>query len=241
LNLLILEPNELLADGNYLLQGRKFQHLIEILKVQVGKELEAGALELSLGKIQILEIDLSQKTILVKFLPNSNQTKTSSPKIFLYSAYQRPQTLKKILQLSATVGVSEIHFFPMQKSEKSYENSSLWKNESYKKEFILGLEQGKKIQMPKLFLHKSFHFLQKENILGFKILLDLLGKKIAVYENEIQKADSISIALGPESGLTEADSSFFQNLGFSPCKLSNHVLRSEYALAFALAQLELYF
>lgn len=240
MNLLLLEPSELRADGNFLLQGRKALHIIEILKAEIGKELDSGSLNGEFGKSQVLKIDHSQKTILVSFTPHSLAPIPFSKPIFLYSAYQRPQTLKKILQLSATVGIHEIHFFPMQKSERSYENSSLWKNDSYKEELILGLEQGKKIQMPKVFLHKSIHFMQKENNFGYKILLDLQGEKISVYSKEIETANSLSIVLGPESGLTENDSLFFREIGFKPCKLSQHILRSEFALAYALAQIEIF-
>ncbi|HRG76781.1 MAG TPA: 16S rRNA (uracil(1498)-N(3))-methyltransferase, partial [Leptospiraceae bacterium] len=51
--------------------------------------------------------------------------------------------------------------------------------------------------------------------------------------------DSIQIILGPESGLIAEDIDYFLSLGFQTISVSENILRSEVALSFFLAQIEL--
>lgn len=235
MNLIILQEHEKLGNKIFSLQGRKKQHLIENLKARVGDSFQAGILNQSFGTIKVLEIQNSE--VIVQFTENY-YFPYFTPNIQIFSSFQRPQTTKKILQLSACVGIKEISFFLLDKTEKSYQTSKLWKQNLWEEEFLLGLEQGKRIQMPKL----NLYFTSKEkisfNFSTHTFLLDLEGKSFLEYI-PISKDSTFSFILGPESGITSKDREFFIQKGAKPLKLSHNVLRSEFALAFAISQLEL--
>lgn len=236
MNLLILEPDE--WDGkSFSLRERKFEHIKKVWKAQVGSSYQAGLLNESYGIATILSF--KTETVEVDYKPIYPK-KNYIPSIQLFSSFQRPQTTKKILQLAATCGLSKIFFFPFEKSEKAYETSNLWKENAYKKELILGLEQGKKVEMPEV----KWSFEKKEKIpFTFPyptFLLDLDGKNIFEYKQILLASIlEIGLILGPESGLTKEDKDFFLKRGVYPLRLSKNTLRSEFALAFALSQLEL--
>ncbi|MCX7999943.1 MAG: RsmE family RNA methyltransferase [Leptospiraceae bacterium] len=236
MNLLILESSEW-NGSSFSLKERKLEHIQKVWKAKIGDVYQAGLLNESYGTIQIL--NLTSAEVLVSYTPSSSK-KNYNPSFQLYSSFQRPQTTKKILQLAATCGLSKIFFFPFEKSEKSYETSTLWRENAYEKELILGLEQGKKVEMPEV----KWSFENKERILFTfpypTFLLDLDGKNIFKYKQILESSPSeIGLILGPESGLTKEDKDFFLKRGVYPLKLSKNTLRSEFALAFALSQLEL--
>lgn len=234
MNLIILENSEFIADGIYHLKDRKKDHLIQILQAQVGDRFQAGILGFALGWIYIKSIE--KDYISVEF-EKIQETPLPYPQISLFSAFQRPQTTKKILQLSACLGFSRIHFFPFDKSMRSYQTSSLWKDRAWEAEFLLGLEQGKRIHPPKL--HLNFEFREKLSFSFPKttFLLDLEGKFLPEYEEQLNP--EVGFILGPESGLTPKDREFFLDKGCLPLCLSRNVLRSEFALAFAYSQWEM--
>ena len=57
MNLLLLEPGELGADGRARLGGRRLEHLREVLRTKVGDALEVGLVEGRLGTGRVRSID----------------------------------------------------------------------------------------------------------------------------------------------------------------------------------------
>lgn len=236
MNLLILEPKE--REGKYFhLTKRKYEHIIKVWKAKIGDTLHAGFLNESYGLVEIL--GFTTEGVLVEYRPLVSK-QNYNPNVYLFSSFQRPQTTKKILQLSASCGLKKIFFFPFDKSEKSYENSSLWKEKNYEQELILGLEQGKKVEIPEVIW--SFEVKEKISFSfpNVTFILDLEGNDIFSYKELLtQELTEVGIILGPERGLTDKDKKFFLDQGAYPLRLSKNTLRSEFALAFALSQLEL--
>ncbi|NUM42219.1 MAG: RsmE family RNA methyltransferase [Leptospiraceae bacterium] len=154
MNLLILEESEKIYDNYFKLIERKSSHIIQILKSKPKDTLQAGTLNRDYGLFHIEKIEDNIVYGLFRREEETVQGKTF-PCIRLFSSIQRPQTIKKILQLAATLQVEEVFFFIARKSEKSYLNSPIWNSENLNKELILGLEQGKKIHLPKIKILKN--------------------------------------------------------------------------------------
>ncbi|MCB1189561.1 MAG: RNA methyltransferase [Leptospiraceae bacterium] len=125
------------------------------------------------------------------------------------------------------------------KSEKSYLNSNLWEERNLQNEIILGLEQGKNVLAPKINLLKSKYELKEVLTDSNRYLLDMEGNSFLDNSVEVGNTKPIYILLGPESGFTGTDKEFFLSLNFSKIKLSEYTLRTEYALAFSLSQIEM--
>jgi 16S rRNA U1498 N3-methylase RsmE len=122
-------------------------HLLTIKKVRVSDKLFAGRVGVNLGIFHILEINSEY----IRGEYSIESTPSISLKLEIFLSYQRPQTMKKILFLAGAIGISKIYMFPLVKTEKSYIQSSLWKEEKWLEELYLGMEQGKNIFLPKVF------------------------------------------------------------------------------------------
>lgn len=241
MNRIILEETENVGDFCYLLDSRKSNHIIKVLKAKVGDSLKAGLLNTSIGLAIVQEINLENHLVKVLYQPQkeSMQTPAVLSGLRVFSAIQRPQTVKKMIQLSANCGVPELFFFPAEKSEFSYLNSSLWSDRNLLDEIILGLEQGGRVIAPKIQVLKNKYRIKEHLTEGSRFLLDFNCKYLTDLESELNFTGSIQIVLGPESGLTLQDSEYFSKLGFQTISVSENILRSEVALSFLLAQMEL--
>jgi 16S rRNA (uracil1498-N3)-methyltransferase len=240
MNRIILEEFEFLDDSLYCLDSRKSNHIIKILKSKPGDSLRAGLLGKSTGIAVINSIDLKNRRVIVKYqAENTNLLQANLASVRVFSSLQRPQTVKKIIHLSANCGVSEIFFFPAEKSENSYLNASIWSERNLLDEIILGLEQGGRIFPPKITVLRNKYRIQDHLTLGNRFILEFNHKSILNYSETLDYKNPIQIVFGPESGFLEEDILFFSNLGFQKISISENILRSEIAFAFILAQIEL--
>ena len=240
MNRIILEESERIGDSLFCLNNRKSNHILKTLKSQIGDKLKAGLLNQSIGTTIIQSIDYENRKVKVIYQEeNTNYPLTNLTNIRVFSSIQRPQTVKKMIQLSATCGVSELFFFPADKSEFSYLNSSIWSEKSILEEVILGLEQGGRIKQPQVLVLKNKYKIKDHLTLGDRIVLDFNAKSLLDHKVEYNIDKPLQIAIGPESGFTEEDLIFFTGLNFEKISVSENILRSELAFAFVLSQLEL--
>ena len=234
MNRIILEESERIGDSLFCLNNRKSNHILKTLKSQIGDKLKAGLLNQSIGTTIIQSIDYENRKVKVIYQEeNTNYPLTNLTNIRVFSSIQRPQTVKKMIQLSATCGVSELFFFPADKSEFSYLNSSIWSEKSILEEVILGLKQ------PQVLVLKNKYKIKDHLTLGDRIVLDFNAKSLLDHKVEYNIDKPLQIAIGPESGFTEEDLIFFTGLNFEKISVSENILRSELAFAFVLSQLEL--
>lgn len=234
MNLLLLKPDQLETSGFYCLKGRVLEHLQTIKKVKIGNILEAGRMGEDRGEFLVIEsnLNLIRGTYKPKFKPYKNQ------EITLFLSYQRPQTMKKILFFAGCVGISKIFLFPLLKTEKSYIQSNLWKEGRWLEETYLGMEQGKNIYMPSISWVDTkknlVPYFQKNHL----FVLDPKGDWMEPLPLKDELPPPLQFILGPEGGLTEDDLEFFQMQGAKIHKVSDHILRSEHALIYLMAQIE---
>lgn len=239
MNILLLLPEEKVGQSVFRVAGRKASHLLQVLKVQENDTVRAGVLNSAKGQFCIREIDRENLTVEGEFLFESDPENSALSRIIILSAYQRPQTVKKILNSAAVCGVGGIYFFPMEKSEKSYQTSSLWKREEYKEELYLGLEQGSRVKFPEIRTYS-----RKSDIFDFKdsrmILLEPSGTELmSDAEEALGNAEKLYFLLGPESGFSLREADLFKSMSLKTVRLSESVLRSEQAFLFAISQAEL--
>ena len=230
MNLLILEKREI-SSGYFILKGRKAEHLLGIKNIGKDSKIHAGLLNESRGTFHIHRIEDSQIFGLytIDFIPTHFFQNTE-----LYISYQRPQTMKKILFLVGMFGITKLVVFRAEKSEKSYESSSLWKDERWREELILGMEQGKNIYFPEI-----FHCTKKSEVelhlgTGSFWILHPGGKRIGQ-----SLEGGFKIMIGPEGGFSESELNRWQLKGAQKIGLSEIPYRTEYALAGIMSQIEL--
>ena len=239
------------------------RHVREVLKLKVGDDLRVGEINGGIGKAEVLAITETELLL----APGELAQRIDPPLRHLLLALPRPQSLKKVLQSAATLGVESIHLLSAERVEKSYFSSPLLREENILEHLYLGLEQGVSTRLPKVFVlperkpRKSEKFNQwledrfpRGNFL--RALAHLSEFETSKSTGDQSKARKVSnclsdlnitedptrpvvYAIGPEGGWTETEVEVFQEYGFQCFSLGPRVLRVETAIVATLAQHDL--
>ncbi|MCP4704218.1 MAG: 16S rRNA (uracil(1498)-N(3))-methyltransferase [candidate division Zixibacteria bacterium] len=231
----------MVEKNKYALKDIRFEHIINILKLSIGDEIEIGILNGSTGIAQIDSISSEQLTIKSKYLQPQIEIK---PEKTLICALPRPQTVKKVLITSAMMGIKNIHFIRANRVEKSYYHSPLLEPGNIKPYLLEGLSQGKNTQLPTVTIHKRFkpffedYFPSVCDDKTIKLLPDI---ETDCFLNSFYSCGNnpLALVIGPEGGWVPFEIDLMKETGFRPYRLSQSVLRVEHALTAALAQIEL--
>ena len=240
MNIIILTQEDFLNKNNYKISDERFTHIKNVLKSEIGDILEIGILNGQIGKAKIIEISNSE---IILEIDSFEVSVIKSPTIEIICALPRPQTLKKILNTCATMGVNNLHLIRSEKVEKSYFHSPLLEEKKYTKYLIEGLSQGKRTKPPKVTIHHKFkvffnNFLSEANTNSSLLLAHPDNSKYLGKESIIN-SEQIIIAIGPEGGWNEYEINYMDEKGFKKFKLSENILRVETAVTASLAQIEL--
>jgi len=242
LNLIILENTDYIEGTTYRISGPRLRHIRTILKAHLGDTIEAGLLNGPTATAKITELTKTSATLDCTFAePIAQQT----PAIDLICALPRPQTLKKILQTAATMGVENIYLTNANRVEQCYFSASAMEPENIKHQLLAGLSQGKRTNLPKVHINPRFRCFFEETLPrieaqqpeSLKLVADVDAKN---YLTEIGKiTPRIIIAIGPEGGWIDFEIEVMDRMGFKSFKLSNSTLRVENAVVAAIAQIEI--
>jgi 16S rRNA (uracil1498-N3)-methyltransferase len=143
----------------------------------------------------------------------------------LLQAMTEPSKLEWIVEKGTELGITSFWLFPAKKSKLSSLSDS--KKERLEKILISALKQSDRLYLPKI------HYVTSMDRLPTNIPNLYLAHKGGLSPSHIQKGSS-GILVGPESGFTEEEASFFQHtLGAIPITLSENVLRAETAAMIA--------
>jgi 16S rRNA (uracil1498-N3)-methyltransferase len=110
------------------------EHIINILKFKPGDYFDAGVVNTGTGRALIEKIENSN----IYYSFSFTDYRMARNPVSLITAVTRPSEAKKILKNSATIGITNLYLAVFDKTEKSYMDSSLWKNENYLPYFIQG-------------------------------------------------------------------------------------------------------
>lgn len=164
----------------------------------------------------------------------------------LIVAVPRPQTIRKVIQLAVTTGVSELHFIRSRNTEKSYLSSKALSPMAIERECQLALEQCCSPFAPLVQVHQRFRpFL--EDVLAARMqssgnqrgVLACTGSVERPYHVNISAVNTfVWLAIGPESGWNNFEEELFRGQGFEDFSLGPRILRVETAAALGLGVIE---
>ena len=240
MNIIILSKKDQIDKKKFKIDDERFLHIKDILKSGLDDIIEIGILNGQLGKAKI--VSLSENEIFLEII-SLEELKIFSNTIDLICALPRPQTLKKVLSISATMGVENLYLIRSEKVEKSYFHSPLLKAENYTKFLIEGLSQGKRTKLPTVTIHPLFKKFFKADIPNFNSynikLLAHPNSENNLTKFELSKKKKILVAIGPEGGWNEFEICFMTQHNFQAFKLSENILRVENAVTAVLSQIEM--
>ncbi len=245
MNLLLLSELARIEDIRYRLTREQYGHITSVLKLEVGDTVKVGIPDGPLGIGRIVELDETGGIVEVESL---NAPPPPKKEIDLICAMPRPPIARRVLFAAGMLHVRSVAFIRSNRVEKSYFDSPLWQNESYRQHLYDGLAQGEHTRVPSVEIHTRFRPFV-EDILPEKLqALPDTSIRIVPHNDErrvsVKKiVDSgrqvIIAAIGPEGGWVPYEIEKFSELGFIPATLGDSNLRVDFAVTALLAQIEL--
>lgn len=239
MNLLLLEPSELSADGTARVCGRRALHVSAVLRAVPGDRILVGVIDGLMGEAEVRSITAEQ----VLLAPTLDRRPPPPSPASLLLALPRPKTLRKVLQCAAAMGVKRIALVGSYRVEKSYFKSPLLEPQALREQLLLGLEQGRDTVLPTVSINRYFKPFVEDVLDGiFPPGLRLVGHPVDAAPMEALAGAGGSeavIAIGPEGGWTPYEVQALQGRGFLPYSMGPRPLRVDQAVPFAVGQAEM--
>jgi 16S rRNA (uracil1498-N3)-methyltransferase len=169
----------------------------------------------------------------IRFEVSNAQPLLEPLSIDLAVAFARPQTLKKVLQISASFGVRSLSLIKTERVVASYLQSKVLGESELEDNFILGCQQSGSASYPEF---KKFYSLESfiKGCSGRKnLFFGDLGPKPTAKEPLGQAL----LLIGPELGLLPEEKMALELAGFQALSLGPRVQRVEVALAALLGRI----
>ena len=144
MNIVLFEPDEL--DRSLPISDERAQHVLKVLRRDVGDAFNAGEVNGKRGKAIVEAID--EDVIRLSF-DLSIEEPALAP-IDLIVGLSRPQTNRKILQEATSLGVCSIRFVVTDRGEPSYAKSKLWTSGEWRRHVVAGAVQAFTTRLPKI-------------------------------------------------------------------------------------------
>lgn len=239
MNLVLLAPDELGADGTARLAGRRAAHVREVLRAAPGDRIQAGLIGGRMGEAEILAV--SARELVLR--PALDREPPPPSPVSLLLALPRPKILRRVLQATASMGVKRMVLVGSWRVEKSYFASPLLDPAALREELVLGLEQGRDTVVPEVSVRRLFKpFVEDELLAVFPEPTRLLAHPLDAgpVESRAPAGARAALAVGPEGGWTAYEAARLRERGFEPFSLGARVLRVDAAVPYAVGQVELW-
>lgn len=228
MNLILFEPGEL--DSPLPGTDPRAMHVLKVLRRQQGDAFDAGIVDGPRGKATLLSI--TSEGLSISFEPGP--LPAAADPVHLLIAMPRPQTARKILGEATSLGLASMRFFPSEKGEPSYASSALWQTAEWRRHLLQGAAQAFDTRLPQVVHGASL----AEVIAGIpadclRIALDNYEATRRLTHDTLSRP--LALAFGPERGWSAAERTLLRESGFELAHLGPRVLRTETAVAAALA------
>lgn len=229
MNLLLLRPDELAADGTVTLHDRRLTHAREVLRAAEGDRLRVGVRGGLLGEGLIVE----QTPTSLRLSVTLTESPPARPGIDLVLAIPRPKALKRVIPAIASLGVDRVVLINAARVEKSYFDAKVLTGEALDALVDLGLEQAKDTVPPRIEVRERFKPFIEDELEAWAPpgALRLVPHPTAVSPAGPMPADQrLVLAIGPDGGWVPFEVDLLARNGFAPISLGPRVLRGEVAV-----------
>jgi 16S rRNA (uracil1498-N3)-methyltransferase len=236
-NLLVIHREELGATGSCTLDGRRAEHLTQVLGVAPGDTLRAAVMDESLGSVLVEDVDDGRVQVTYRA-----ETEVPLPDTVLCLAVPRPKVLSRCIQHATALGFGRISLFRSYRVEKSHLTSSRLTPERLHEDVILGMEQGRRVHTPIVELFDRFRPFVEDH-------LDQIASASTRYVGHPTSAQTLldgglrsgayTLVVGPDGGFIDYEIEALQTRGFTPIRAGHAPLRVESAISYLAGQLDL--
>jgi 16S rRNA (uracil1498-N3)-methyltransferase len=240
-NILILEAGEI---GKLIPRSdRRWGHIKKVLKKGPGDSLAAGIASDAegqnalLGEVTIRELNDSE--LVLDFAASRDTEAPPLAPLRLLLGFPRPIQASRILKDLTSLGVAEIHLTGTELGEKSYAQSSIFKDHDFRGPLIEGAEQAGNPRLPRVTTHwtlrRCLEAIGTEDAArggewktGKRIFLHPYGKppRLGAIGS---LAAPVTLAIGSERGWTAPEQELLRAAGFEQRGLGDRILKTETA------------
>jgi 16S rRNA (uracil1498-N3)-methyltransferase len=234
-NIILFDEADLISDKKLRLKDRRFEHVRDILRAQVGDQLRIGKIngEMGNGLITSLEAEHVELEVELRDLPPAPVALT------LFLALPRPKFLARVLQMVTSLGVKQVYLFNSYRVNKIYWSCAQLTPEQVRSACLLGLEQARDTILPQIHLRRLFKpFVEDE-------LPTLIQNSEAIVAHPGASAmcpynvqGQVSLAVGPEGGFIEYELEKLTNIGFKAAHSLERILKVETAVSSLIGRLK---
>ncbi|HEV7428853.1 MAG TPA: 16S rRNA (uracil(1498)-N(3))-methyltransferase [Thermoanaerobaculia bacterium] len=234
MNLILLFDDDFIADSRVRLTGRRLQHVRDVHRAAAGESLIVGVVSGRIGRGTIthlgddaLEMDVDLDRDPPPPLP-----------LTLILALPRPKVLNRVIASAASLGIKRIVLINAWRVEKSYWSSPGLTPENLRAQSILGLEQARDTILPSIETRRLFRpFVEDELPSIAHGTRALVAHPHAREECPRDVREPVTLVIGPEGGLIDAEIASLVRIGFTPVSIGERILRVETAVPFLAARL----
>ena len=234
MNLILLSPEDFIAQDSVRLTGRRLAHVQEVHRASEGDRLCVGLLGGAMGSGHLTRLDsecLEMDVVL-------DQPPPPKLPLTLVLALPRPKVLNRVLASATSLGVARIYLVNAWKVEKGYWKSPRMAEENLRLQRVLGLEQAKDTVLPELHLRRLFRPFAEEELPEItRGSLPLVGHPGAPRPCPRAAQVPVTLAVGPEGGWIDSELASLQAAGFQAVDLGARILRTETAVAALVGRL----
>ncbi len=236
MNLLLVEPAEIAADGTCALTGRRAEHLRRVLGVEVGSQVKAGIVGGLVGSAEVIADDGERIALRL-----TTTTPAARPlDVELVLAIPRPKAIARAIETCATFAIRRVDLTNAWRVDKSYLRSPRLAPDVLAHAARLGAEQGATTHLPELAVHDRLMALLEARFPSATGAVRLVAHPGAPpIETAVSGTAPVTLAIGPEGGWIDRELATLAERGFIPVSLGAPILRVEAAIAAALAQITL--
>ena len=232
MNLILLEPEEIGADGMAALAGERARHVREVLKAEPGDTIRAGVVDGPMGTATVVADGRG-----IRLKCDFGGEPPSIPRVDLLLAMPRPKTMNRLWPVLASLGVGRIIVANAWKTERNYFDTHVLEPGHVRKGLAEGLQQARDTRLPQASVHRRFRKLVEEELEGF----GPYGARLAAHPGAGRfpaarlaglPADArVLVAIGPEGGWTDYELGLMSAHGFEAVSWGPRPLRTDVACA----------
>lgn len=234
--------SEAKKDGRYFISGSDFNHIKNVLRMNVGDTLLVSCDNSSdLCKIT----DIESNTVIVEIVEKNYKNTNLPIEIHLFQGLPKSDKLELIIQKSVELGVASVTPVSMKRSiVKIDDKKTKTKNQRWQAIAEAAAKQSKRNSVPKVCDILSYREMLKtaENLdlllVPYECADGMNATKQAL--KEIKSGMSVGIIIGPEGGFDQKEIEAAIQSGGKIISLGSRILRTETAAITAIAMCMLY-
>lgn len=231
MNLVLLQPEEVDADGRAVLLGRRLLHVRDVLGVEPGTRIRVGVVGggRHLAEVQETRADRCLVRLDTPLAP------LPEPLIDVLLALPRPKCLQRLLPQLAAVGIGHLYLVHAAKVTRDYWGAQIIKRNEFSDLFAQGLEQAGDVRVPTVTLSRRFKSFVRDQVAsqyddGCKLVAHPSDAEASrQFVSNLPSGKRVLLAVGPEGGWTDDELAFLEALGFDRLGIGSRVLRTDTA------------